>query len=278
MPFAVRRLRAAAKRGRPLSDRETLRLVGFENGERLLNALDRLELAGDLLARDEVIRSGLHRSVVRIGPYAAMNRLLGQKRYREAVLLHYDFERLASGVSLPKSRPDPFKAVGTQGTPEQIMEVLALLRDRDQRQDVQAVMTAVARKRHQQISQFRAVPWGLLALPGAIALNQLSRFVSNGLLASLWATVSGALAIVFYISVGLLLYRMNTRGKQDVVDVCLALRDEGHQDAVEAILVAARDETYLIYRRWVTAFRLRQAGLPEAAEYVMRHRAHLDVT
>ena len=280
-PSALRKLRVATKQGHPLSDRETLKLVRFENGEQLLGVLNRLELAGDLTARDEVIRSGLDAKIVKTGPYAAMNRLLNRERYREAVLLHFDFERLVSSVSLSNRRSDPFKRVGAQGTPEQIVEVLDLLHDRDRPQDAHAVATAVARKRHHRMPHPMAVLWGLLGLPAVIALNKGRdhlQFPSTSPLDGLLGAASLILLLVFYTTVGLLLHRMTTRGKQDVVDVCLALQDNGHQDAAMAVLVAARDEKYLIYRRWVAAHRLRQAGLPQAATFVTRQQEHLDLT
>jgi hypothetical protein len=277
LPSSLRKLRAAARRGQPLSDHETLELVGLEEGERLLNALDRLELAGDLAARDEVLLRGLRVKPV-LGPYAAMNRLISWGRYRDAVLLHFDFERLTSIFTLPNRRPNPFKAVGTQGTPGQIVEVLDLLHDRDRTQDTHAVVISIARKRHQHFPYFWAAPLGLLALPVAIALNRALPFWSNSLLNGLRAGVLSMLAIVFYTAVGLLLHRLNAGRKRDMVDVCLALRDNCHQHAAEAILVAARDEKYLIYRRWMAAHRLRNVGLPDAAEFVIRHRAQLDLT
>lgn len=277
-PYALRKLRNAAKRGRPLPDHEMLRLVGFESGEHLLGVLDRLKLAGDLTARDEVIRSGLNAKVVKRGPYTAMNRLLKRERYQEAVLLHFDFERLASSISLPNHRPNPFTSVGVQGTPEQIMEVLDLLHDSDRPQDTHAVVTAIARKRHHRLPHTKAVPWGLLGLPAAIALNTgIGHPPSHSLLRGLLGAAVLALFLVFYATVGLLFHHMSTRGKQDVVDVCLALRDHGHHDAGVAILTAARDEKQLIHRRWMTAHRLRQAGLPHAAAFVTRQQAHPDL-
>jgi hypothetical protein len=265
--------------GRPLSDHETLRLCGLENGERFLRVLERLELADDLIARDEVIRSALD-SNVGAGPFVSMQRLLDQKRYREAVLLHLDFERLTSSFNLPSRHSDPFKYVGTQAASEQIMEVLNLLRDHDRPQDARAVVTAVALKRHQRLPYFWAALRGLLGLglPAAIAAGVLG---PSGPPNSLQSWVILMLLPVFGVAVILILMRWAHIHEQDMVDVCVALRDNGHQDVAAAVLVTARDKGWQQmtrpYRPYVTARRLRQVGLPEAAEFILRHRTHLDL-
>lgn len=156
------KLDVAARSGRPLSDRDVLRLVSFENGERVLGVVDRLEAVGDLTARDEVIRGGFEGNGNPLaGLYPAMRRLLWHGRYLDAMLLRFDFERVAAGVDLPRGCPDPFKAAGTLGTPEQVMEVLDFLRDRDRPRDAHAVVAAVTRRRDQPVT---VVPLVLLAL------------------------------------------------------------------------------------------------------------------